>query len=92
MKQRKWDSKTKAKVVLEGFRGKSIASICNEYQISQSLYYQWRDQFMSRVDQVFDLPRKGAREAQLQEENRKLKTVIGDLTLELKKSQEEVWL
>ena len=91
MKQRKWDSKTKAKVVLEGLKGKSVANICNEYQISQSLYYQWKDQFMNRVDQVFDLPKKGVREAKLQEENRRLKTMIGDLTIELKKNQEEEW-
>ena len=46
MKQKKWDKKIKTKVVLDGLKGKSIATICNEYQISQSLYYQWRDQFL----------------------------------------------
>ena len=91
MKQRKWDSKTKVKVVVEGLKGKSIANICNEYQINQSLYYQWRDQFMSRVEQVFDLPKKGSQEVRLEEEIRKLKTVIGDLTVELKKSEEKAW-
>jgi len=39
MKQRKWDSKIKAKVVIDGLKGKPIAQICNEYQISQSVYY-----------------------------------------------------
>ena len=92
MKQRKWDSKTKVKVVVEGLKGKSIANICNEYQISQSLYYQWRDQFMSRVEQVFDLPKKGTQEVRLEEEIRKLKTVIGELTVELKKSEETAWV
>ncbi|NGX38782.1 MAG: hypothetical protein KR126chlam1_00093 [Chlamydiae bacterium] len=29
MKQRKWDNKTKAKVVLDGLKGKPIAEICN---------------------------------------------------------------
>ena len=91
MKQRKWDNKTKVKVILESLKGKPIAKICNEYQIGQSLFYQWRDQFMSRVDQVFDLEKKGAKEARLQEENRHLKAMIGDLTIELKKT-EEAWL
>ena len=92
MKQRKWDSKTKVRVIVEGLKGKSIANICNEYQINQSLYYQWRDQFMSRVEQVFDLPKKGSQEVHLEEEIRKLKAVIGDLTVELKKSEEKAWI
>jgi transposase-like protein len=89
MKPRKWDSKTKAKIVLEGIKGKPISKICNEYQIGQSLYYQWRDQFLSHVDQLFDLPKKGKRESQLEHENQQLKRLIGDLTIELKKSEEE---
>ncbi len=91
MQQRKWDSKAKAKIVLDGLKGKLIAQICNEYQIGQSLYYQWRDQFLTNIDQVFDIPRKGEKEAHLEHENRQLKTMIGDLTIELKKSEEE-WL
>jgi transposase-like protein len=91
MKQRKWDNKTKVRVVIEGLKGKPIATICNEYQISQSLYYQWRDQFMSHVDQVFEIPKQGKKEAVLENENRQLKAIIGDLTIELKKSEEE-WL
>jgi transposase-like protein len=91
MKPRKWDSKTKTKIVLEGIKGKSISKICNEYQIGQSLYYQWRDQFLSHVDQVFDLPKKGKKELQLERENQQLKQLIGDLTIELKKSEEE-WI
>ena len=89
MKQKKWDKKIKTKVVLDGLKGKSIATICNEYQISQSLYYQWRDQFLSNVDQVFDIPKKGKKEAMLEYENRQLKAIIGDLTVELKKNEEE---
>lgn len=91
MKQRKWDSKIKAKVVIEGLKGKPIAKICNEYQISQSLYYQWRDQFISNIDQVFDISKKGRKESMLEHEIRQLKAMIGDLTIELKKSEEE-WL
>ena len=91
MKQRKWDSKTKAKVVIEGLKGKTIAKICNEYQISQSLYYQWRDQFINHVDQIFDIPKKGKKENRLEMEIRQLRAMIGDLTIELKKSEEE-WL
>jgi hypothetical protein len=40
MMQRKWDARTKAMIVLEGLKGKPVAGLCTEHQISQSLYYQ----------------------------------------------------
>ena len=40
MHKRTWDAKTKALIVLEGLKGKPIAEICTEHQISQSQYYQ----------------------------------------------------
>ncbi len=44
MKLRKWSSEEKMAIVLEGLKGeKSVAEICREHQISQALYYRWRD-------------------------------------------------
>lgn len=91
MKQRKWDSKTKAKIVLEGLKGKPVAQICNDHKIFQSQYYQWRDQFLANVEQTFNTLKKDKKEAHLDQEIRKLKTMIGHLTIELKKNEEE-WL
>lgn len=45
MKRRKWEPTVKARIVLEGLQGRSLADICNDYQISQAQYYTWRDQF-----------------------------------------------
>jgi transposase len=46
MKRRKINPETKMVAVLEGLRGESsIADICRKYQISESLYYRWRDKF-----------------------------------------------
>ncbi|MBL0349615.1 MAG: transposase [Elusimicrobia bacterium] len=45
MKRREWDPKKKAMIVLQGLRGKAIADLCSEHQISQAQYYQWRDHF-----------------------------------------------
>ena len=42
MKRRRWDCKTKAKIVLEGLSGRSVVDLCADYQISQVQYYQWR--------------------------------------------------
>ena len=47
MKLRKWSSEEKMAIVLEGLKGeKSVAEICREHQISQALYYRWRDSFL----------------------------------------------
>jgi transposase-like protein len=47
MKRRKIDPETKMAAVLEGFKGESsVAEICRKYQISESLYYRWRDKFL----------------------------------------------
>ena len=47
MKRRRIDSDTKLAAVLEGLKGESsIAEICRKYQISESLYYRWRDKFL----------------------------------------------
>jgi transposase-like protein len=45
-KRRKIDSETKTAAVLEGLKGESsVADMCRKYQISESLYYRWRDKF-----------------------------------------------
>ena len=86
MKRRKWDSKTKAMVVVEGLKGKHVSEICIEHQISQAQYYQWRDQFLANMYQVFTSDDR--REKSLTQENARLKRIIGDLTVELKKVNE----
>jgi transposase-like protein len=88
MHRRKWDAKTKALIVLEGLKGKPVAEICTEHQISQSLYYQWRDQFLAHAAKVFEVQQHTKKEARLEQENARLKQLVGELTLELKKSDE----
>jgi transposase-like protein len=88
MKRRKWDPKTKAMIVIQGLKGKPVADICLEHQISQTQYYQWRDQFLNNAQQLFDGSDK--RGEMLTRENARLRKIIGDLTVELKKTEE--WL
>ncbi len=82
MHRRQWDAKTKALIVLEGLTGKPIAEICPEHQISQSLYYQWRDQFLTNAPHAFALHQHTRREAHLEPENTRLKRLVGELLLE----------
>ncbi len=90
MKRRKWTSEMKSLIVLSGLKGQSVSDICNEHGISQAQYYQWRDQFLSNASKTFETEKVGKRQARLEIENQKLKGLVGELTLELKKS--EPWL
>ena len=86
MKHRKWDSKTKFQIVMEGHkRDSNLTELCNRHQISQTQYYLWRDQFLSNGKRAFENDDK--ERERLVKENRKLKSVIGDLTVELKKNE-----
>ena len=88
MKRRKWESSQKLKIVLEGLSGQiEISKLCNKYQISQVLYYRWREQLLQYGYQAFESKNITKREQRLQSENQRLKQIIGDLTIELKKSE-----
>ena len=79
MKRRKWKPEQKALIVLEGLKGRPIGELCAEHEISQAQYYQWRDLFLAGAPQ---------RQGRLERENTRLKALVGELALELKKSEE----
>lgn len=87
MTRKHWDSKTKAMIVMEGLKGKPVGEICEEYQIRQNMYYKWRDQLLGNIGRVFE--NVSQRERKLLRENNRLKRVVGELTLEIKKSDGE---
>lgn len=89
MKRREWDPKKKAMIVLQGLRGKAIADLCSEHQISQAQYYQWRDRFLAGADRVFSSdPEK--KQFRLEREVVRLKLLVGELTVELKKTENDL--
>ncbi|MCD6094047.1 MAG: transposase [Candidatus Omnitrophica bacterium] len=91
MKYRRWDSKTKAKIVLEGLENKiPLAQLCNHYQITQSMYYYWLNELQTKAYEVFESRKQSKREKHLSEENKKLKAIIAELTIDLKKSELEL--
>ena len=55
MKRRKGDSKTNAPIMLEGLKGGPVAAICQDYQISQAQYYEWRTQFLGSAGKAFEV-------------------------------------
>lgn len=91
MKKRKWTSQDKLKIVLEGLSGQiEISKLCSKYQIAQTQYYKWRDQLLKFGNQAFELKNITKKEQHLEQEVTKLKRIIGDLTIELKKSDYEL--
>lgn len=91
MKYRKWDSKTKAKIVLEGLENKvPLAQLCNRYQITQSMYYYWLNEFQAKAPLIFESAKRSKKERHLLEENKSLKRIIANLTIELKKTELEL--
>ena len=88
MKRRKWTSKEKLMIVLEGLKGKTtIAKLCTQHQITQAQYYKWRDQLLKDGEKIFAPGGPDKNEQRLRAENKRLKSIIGDLTLELKKTE-----
>ncbi len=81
MKLRKWSSEERMAIVLEGLRGqKSVAEICREHQISQALYYRWRDRFLEAAQKGLSNG-GGEDEKALQAKVEKLEKIIGRQTL-----------
>ena len=64
-----------------------MAVICSEYRISQAQYDQWRDQFLANAPKTFEVAQQTEREARLHHESARLKKLVGELTVELKKKR-----
>lgn len=90
MKRRQWDSKTKAKIVLEGLSGRSVSEICSAYGIGQTQYYRWRDKFLVQAHRAFEAEKEGSEVQRLKKKAARYQQIIGALTVELKKTEDEL--
>ena len=91
MKKRQWTNQQKTQIVLEGLSGQiEIGKLCNKYQIQQTQYYKWRDLFLKECHTAFDVKKQSQKEQQLEDKVIKLKRIIGDMTIELKKNEYEL--
>ncbi len=82
-KRRAFSAQFKLETVLEGLRGeKSVVQLCRERDITDSLYYKWRDEFMANAPDLFaDKRQKGTDENA--ERTAELERLVGRLTMEL---------
>lgn len=81
--RRKWDARTKAKIVLEGLMGACVNELCRTHDLRPGQYYKWRGHFLENCYQVFEKQPLAGAESELVTENEKLKRLVGELTLEL---------
>ena len=87
MKRRQRDPAEKLRIVLEGLRGEAtVAEICNRYQINQTQYYEWRDTLLKEGGKLFARGGVDKEASRLRAENGRLKSIVGELTIELKKN------
>lgn len=71
----------KAQVVLAYLsREKTVAELCGEHQLKDTLVYRWKDEFLARASQVFEPERRETSEAA--ERIAALERLAGRLALE----------
>jgi len=81
--RRKWDAKTKAKIVLEGLMGGCVNDLCRTHELRPGQYYKWRGHFLDNCHKIFERLPGAQSESELAAENEELKKLVGELTLEL---------
>ncbi len=88
MQRRPGEANTPAMIVLEGLKGKAIAELCPEHQISQTPFDQWRDPCLAYASKAVEVHEQSQREARLARENARVNTLVGELPRERNNSDE----
>lgn len=81
--RRKWDAKTKARIVLESLTGGCVTDICRDNDLQPGLFYKWRGHFLDNAHMIFEQVEQPRGQVELERENARLKRLVGELTLEL---------
>jgi transposase len=87
-KYRQFSPDQKAEIVLAGLRGdRAVRDVCREYEIAETLYYQWRERLLEGGKAALANPReKTAEHTEIAELKRKvgqLERALGRKTYEL---------
>ena len=89
-KYRTFSPDEKAEIVLAGLRGdRSVRDVCREYEIAETLYYQWRDRLLEGGKAALATPRdkdKDPRDGELRDAKKRiaqLERALGKKTYEL---------
>src|SRR2546423_15458478 len=83
-KYRTWTVPQKLEIVLAGLRGdRSVAELCREHQISENLYYTWRDKLLDGGAERLSGKEERTELIQLRKRGRDLERTVGCTTYEL---------
>lgn len=81
---RTWTVQQKLEIVLAGLRGdRSVAEVCREHQISEALYYGWRDKLLEGGAERLSGKEERVELAELRKRVRDLERTLGRKTYEL---------
>ena len=75
MRKSKYTEKQKLDILAKADAGQSVESICREYQISPATFYKWKK------DLAIEQNEDKRRLKQLEEENKRLKKMYAELSL-----------
>ncbi len=83
-KYRTWTAKQKVAIVLAGLRGdRSVKEVCREHQISDTLFYSWRDKLIEGGLEVLAGKEERQGERELRRKVAELERALGRKTYEL---------
>ena len=83
-KYRKFTAKQKVEIVLAGMKGdRSVRDVCREHEISDALYYQWRDKLYEGGIAALAGKEDRQAERELKKRIRELERALGRKTYEL---------
>jgi transposase len=81
---RTWTAQQKIEIVLAGLRGdRSAREVCREHEISETLYYSWRDKLLEGGKAALAGKEERTAEKELRRRVRELERALGRKTYEL---------
>ena len=83
-KYRTWTVQQKLEIVLAGMRGEvSVAEVCREHQISETLFYTWREKLLEGGAERLSGKEERTELVELRKRVRDLERTLGRKTYEL---------
>src|SRR6266508_4102043 len=81
---RSWTAERKIEIVLAGLRGdRSVREVCREHEISETLYYGWREKLLEGGRSALAGKEERSGERELRRKVRELERALGRKTYEL---------
>ncbi len=83
-KYRSWTAQQKIEIVLAGLRGgRTVKDVCREHEISDTLFYSWRDRLLEGGREALAGKEERSGERELRRKIRELERALGRKTYEL---------